>query len=198
MSKSCWCKRFLGQLTPHLKTALTLVTGDIHTEPVYFPKSSYSVAAGLDDFDPSTATLIIGPVAMTMVVYLGDFLTDPQSSIAIDPLPKGEGHCCNTGSTDKWAPCDESYFLPGGMMMVSPMVYNFTELTEAAVSVVPKTKGYHVEYGAISDEEAFLSNSVCNTYGAESAAVHLCLATGLEHEIMIGGSKPLEYFLLPI
>jgi hypothetical protein len=135
---------------------------------------------------------------MTMVVFLGDFLTDPTLSIAIDPLPKGEGYCHDTQSTDEWVPCDESYFLPGGMMMVSPMVVNFTEFIEATVSVVPKTKGYQVEYGAISDEETFLSNSVCKTYGAESGAVHLCLAMGLEHEIMFGKSKPSEYFRLPI
>lgn len=134
---------------------------------------------------------------MTMLVYLGDFLTDPQASIAINPLPKGEGNCRDTGSTDGWVPCDNSYFLSGGMLMVSPMVDNFTELTEATASVVPKTKGYQVEYGAISDEETFFSNAVCKTYGAESGAVHLCLSTELGHEIMLGRSEPSEYFLLP-
>lgn len=180
------------------KTALTLDTGDIHTEPVYLPKSSYPAAAGLNDFDPSTAESIIGPVAMTMVVYLGDFLTDPHASIAIDPLPEGEGDCRDTGSTDGWAPCDVSYFLSGGMLMVSPMVDNFTKYTEAIASVVPKTKGYHVEFGAVSDEESFFSNSVCKTYGREGSALHLCLSQGLGHEIMFGRSNPSEYFLLPV
>jgi hypothetical protein len=122
-------------------------------------------------------------IGLLMLMDMGRYLSDPRASIAVQPLPKGQGYCRNARSPDVWAPCDESYFLPGGMVLVNPLTDDFTTFPEATVYVVPRTRGYHVEFGTLSGEQKFRPNASCAIYGSESAALQLCLSTGSYGEI---------------
>jgi hypothetical protein len=72
------------------------------------------------------------------------------------------------------------------MELVTPLTDDFTTFPEATVYVVPRTRGYHVEFGTLGDKQSFRANASCATYGSESAALQLCLSTGPDGEIFFG------------
>jgi hypothetical protein len=102
-------------------------------------------------------------------------------SYSMDPLPQGQGQCVSsTTPTPQWTPCDESVFLTGGFLAVAPQPNLLTnDSLDGSAHVIPKTQGYHLEFGKVRDLQSLRSGkSICQMIGDEGGAEYWCLAKG--------------------
>jgi hypothetical protein len=167
-------------------TAYVLLMANTGAQPNYQVKMSFLAAAGIADFDPTRTANMSTGILTLIIMDFAKLLSDLMDSIPLSPHTDGQGHCHDPELPGKWTPCDAAYFLPGGMELVSPLIDNFTIFPEATVYVVPKTRGYHVEFGSIGSHQMFRSRANCAVYGSENAAIQLCFASGANGNILYG------------
>jgi hypothetical protein len=161
-----------------------IVEGDISFKQLYFCQFSYSVSAGLADFNVSY-TENIDPIWASEMCVAHPQLSD-MTSFPTPPLPKGQGQCVNpnTASTE-WQACDESLFLPGGALATAPQVNLDNGYPEATLMVIPDTQGFQLEFGQVRDLQSLrYSTGMCAIMGNSSGAGFYCIAKG----------RPSEYF----
>jgi hypothetical protein len=163
---------------------------NIKASLVYETKATFPATAGIADFNPSIATNISTFMSMFVLMQLGRLLSDPAQSAPLNPLRDGQGRCRHIFDPTKWTPCEETFFLPGGAGFVAPLdntILDFLDkFPEATAYVVPKTKGYHLESGDITDLERFKTDATCTTYGDDSGATEVCLSSGADKVIKLG------------
>jgi hypothetical protein len=129
---------------------------------------------------------------------------DPElsdlESFSTEPMPKGQGQCVSsTSPTPEWAPCDNSYFLSGGIIAVAPQpVSQGDSFQEATVVVVPNTWGYHVEFGGIRDLQSLrhAEGGICAMLGDDGGAVFWCMQKGGPSEFLAGMFLALSFVLM--
>jgi hypothetical protein len=145
------------------------------------------VSAGLADFDASYTHNIDPGWAIEMCSPEPE-LSDLEA-FSTEPLPKGQGKCVSTTSDyPDWVPCDDSYFLSGGIIAVAPQpVSQGNAYEDATVLVIPNTWGYHIEFGDVRDLQSLRHGmGVCAMLGDDGGAVFWCLRQGQPSEYLAG------------
>ncbi|KAF2472238.1 uncharacterized protein BDR25DRAFT_203498, partial [Lindgomyces ingoldianus] len=162
------------------------IMSSLRFEPFFSSRQSYPIAAGLADLNSSTATSMSPQWAMALLFDIGNPQWDNRNSIPMKPLDSFFGRCRTASNTTQWAPCDESYLLTGGCLLITPQKDDLTTNPEATIYVVENTKSYHVEFGAVHNQSELRSQGHCKTYGYDIGAIHFCVALGDTQEVQHG------------
>jgi hypothetical protein len=124
--------------------------------------------------------------ATALCVSVGNPVWNTRSSFQVPPLPHNQGGCVSaTAATPDIVPCDEAYFMGGGIDMIAPQLDENSETQEASAIVVPNTLGYHIEFGEVRDLQS-LHQAACAPRGDDSGAVYWCLGKGKSDEFLMG------------
>ncbi|KAF2663225.1 hypothetical protein BT63DRAFT_380240 [Microthyrium microscopicum] len=171
-----------------------LIMSNISINQVFFPISTHQVSAGLAPFNVSYTRNLDETWATALCANVGNPVWSSLNSISVPPLPRGQGGCDSTTSlTHEWEPCQEAYFLTGGIERVAPQPALGPNMSAATAIVVAHTQGYHIEFGRLRDPQ-FLQQKGCGQRGDESGAVFWCLSNGQAQELTMAGVYcPLEF-----
>ena len=160
--------------------------GGLSVKPFFSTQYSYRVAAGLADFNASTAQSLSSSGGMTYLFDISYPLWDRRVSFPMTPLGPEYGRCHTQNEPPRWSPCEESILLTGGCLMISPQNDDFTIKPHASTYVVETTKGYQVEFGPVYDQSVIRTRGICRTQGYDIGALHWCIALGDSQEIIHG------------
>lgn len=156
---------------------------------VYLEHDSFPVAAGVGFFNPSLVSSDTSRVTgISFATDFSRFLSDPLVSyptIAVNP-----GSCANEGIKAVGG-CVSSYFVPGGLSLISPWPSRNKTLPESPLYTVSKCSGYQFDFSAIDPAARFDGTKDCNVYGDGSSAVQFCLTTS--NDTLLNMSE-LHYF----
>ena len=153
---------------------------------VYLEHDSFPVAAGLGFFDPSIVSRDTS--LFTGVLFATDFsrfLSDPLVSYpttAVNP-----GSCANDGIKAA-GDCVSSYFVSGGLSLISPWPSRNRTLPGSSLYTVSKSSGYQFDFSAIDPAARFDGTRDCIVYGDGSTAVQFCLT--LSNDTLLNMSEP--------
>ncbi|GME37931.1 hypothetical protein GTA08_BOTSDO10036 [Neofusicoccum parvum] len=165
-----------------------ILMGDINIELVFFPEKTYPVAAGLSDFNSSYISQLTAVSTTALLVQMGNPIWSDREVQSLEPLGPGTGQCTASSNSSAWVPCDESYFMAGGFNSVSPQSDDLESYPDSSAYVVPKVKGYHIEYGKVHDLKTLHDDGNCHLIGSASAAAYWCSAQGSDQELLFGSS----------
>ncbi|KAH7065344.1 hypothetical protein B0J12DRAFT_32541 [Macrophomina phaseolina] len=165
-----------------------ILMGDINIELVFFPEHTYPVAAGLSDFNASYISELTDVATTALLVQMGNPVWSNREVVSVEPLGREDGHCTASNVSSKWVPCDESYFMAGGFNSVSPQADDLVNYPDSNAYVVPRVKGYHVEYGKVHDLKTLHDDGNCHLIGSASAAAYWCAAVGPNKELLFGSA----------
>ncbi|KAF6800319.1 hypothetical protein CSOJ01_12205 [Colletotrichum sojae] len=163
-----------------------LLMSAITYEMVSFPEMTYPVSAGVGPFNASYIYDIGNTTATALLVQMGSPAWSDRDSFSLDPLGQGVGKC--TGSNGKWAPCDSSYLLTGGVVSIAPQLDDLKRCPEATTYVVPKTRVVHLEYGQVNDLAKLRSTGKCFLLGSANAASYWCAGVGPNKGLLFGSA----------
>lgn len=163
-----------------------VLMGDITLELVFFPRDTYNVSAGIDQFNASYISDVDETTVTAMLIQMGSMTWSTKDTWTPEPLGPNHGKCTVSETDTSWIPCDESHMLVGGILGISPQSDDLTTSTESTAYVVPMTRSLQLEYGKVHDLEGLYSNGTCFTIGADTAAAYWCTATGSDQELLFG------------
>ncbi|GKT56091.1 LOW QUALITY PROTEIN: major facilitator superfamily transporter [Colletotrichum tofieldiae] len=156
--------------------------GAISIDMVTFPEKTYNVSAGIAPFNASYVYEIRQSTATALLVQMGSPAWSDRDSFSLDPLDDGAGRCVN--AEGKWAACDESHLLTGGIVSVAPQADDLKQYRGSSAYVVPKTRVVQLEYGKVHDLNGLRATGNCFLLGAVSAASYWCTDVGKGNELL--------------
>lgn len=174
-----------------------VLMGDITLELVFFPRDTYNVSAGIDQFNASYIAEVDETIVTAMLIQMGSMTWSTKDTWTLDPLGPKYGKCTVSKTDSSWIPCDESHLLVGGVLGISPQSDDLTTFTDSTAYVVPKTRSLHLEYGTVHDIEGLYKNGTCYTIGADTAAAYWCADTGTDKELLFGKDVDENPILVP-
>ncbi|GKT82239.1 LOW QUALITY PROTEIN: major facilitator superfamily transporter [Colletotrichum tofieldiae] len=160
--------------------------GAISIDMVTFPEKTYNVSAGIAPFNASYVYEIRQSTATALLVQMGSPAWSDRDSFSLDPLDDGAGRCVN--AEGKWAACDESHLLTGGIVSVAPQADDLKQYRGSSAYVVPKTRVVQLEYGKVHDLNGLRATGNCFLLGAVSAASYWCTDVGKGNELLFGSA----------
>ncbi|KZL74783.1 major facilitator superfamily transporter [Colletotrichum tofieldiae] len=161
-----------------------ILMGAISIDMVTFPEKTYNVSAGIAPFNASYVYEIRQSTATALLVQMGSPAWSDRDSFSLDPLDDGAGRCVN--AEGKWAACDESHLLTGGIVSVAPQADDLKQYRGSSAYVVPKTRVVQLEYGKVHDLNGLRATGNCFLLGAVSAASYWCTDVGKGNELLFG------------
>ena len=141
------------------------------------PQTTFPVAAGIGPFRPSFASeysLIAGIYFATDVT---SFLSNPQRVIPMNSVQQVTTPCTFIESQKHSKACSASYFVPGGLELISPWPSKNVDDWHADVYVVDNIRGYHLDYSQMSVDARFDGISDCKTFGNSKGGIQICLSS---------------------
>ncbi|OLN96335.1 hypothetical protein CCHL11_04516 [Colletotrichum chlorophyti] len=163
-----------------------ILMGAISIDMVTFPEKTYNVSAGIAPFNASYVYKIRQSTATALLVQMGSPAWSDRDSFSVDPLGDGEGLC--TGANGKWAPCDESHLLSGGVVSIAPQADDLKQYPGSSAYVVPMTRVVQLEYGKVHDLSGLRATGKCVMLGDASAASYWCADVGPRHGLLFGSA----------
>jgi hypothetical protein len=82
---------------------------------------------------------------------------------------------CVNGGDSASADCILSYYVSGGLELISPWPYLNYSLSDSPIYTVWHNQGYHFDFSALDSLATFDGATDCNMYGEQAAAVLFCL-----------------------
>jgi hypothetical protein len=76
--------------------------------------------------------------------------------------------------------------MTGGIDVIAPQLDESGNWTEGTAIVVPKTRGYQIEFGGVRDVQSLRAGGACGVRGDDSGAVYWCLKEGESNEFLLG------------
>ena len=152
---------------------LSNVNGDVD----YALEASFPIAAGIGDFNASWIKNNEDIVAMLFQTDVSGFLTDPKRSYGVDPVVQGPSICSADDPRVGSDACKASYFVPGGLDLITPWPSRNTTLLDKPVYTVQDLQGLQLDFSAPEpgDNSAWDRAKDCIVPGSDSWAVQLCV-----------------------
>ncbi|KAF9869964.1 hypothetical protein CkaCkLH20_12573 [Colletotrichum karsti] len=163
-----------------------ILMGAISIEMVTFPEKTYPVSAGIAPFNASNIYHVKNSTATALLVQMGSPAWSDRDSFSLDPLHQGVGKC--SGLDGKWAPCDESHLISGGVVSIAPQADDLKQFPGSSSFVVPHTRVVQLEYGKVPDLNKLRSTGRCVLLGAANAASYWCSAVGDKNGLLFGSA----------
>ncbi|GKT50503.1 uncharacterized protein ColSpa_10684 [Colletotrichum spaethianum] len=153
-----------------------ILMGAISIDMVTFPEKTYNVSAGIAPFNASYVYEIQQSTATALLVQMGSPAWSDRDSFSLDPLDDAAGKCVDVSG--KWAACDESHLLTGGIVSIAPQIDDLKQYPDSTTYVVPMTRVVQLEYGKVRDLNGLRATGNCFLLGAANAASYWCTAVG--------------------
>ena len=153
---------------------LSNVSGDLKivSEP------SFPIAAGVGDFNGSWVKGAEDFAALQFQASLDRFLTDSTKSIGVDPVVQGASLCRPGDPFVNTDACKASYFVAGGLELVTPWPGRNQDLLDRSVYSIYDVQGLQLDFsGAVTGDNATLDEAThCIVSGSDDEAVQICVA----------------------
>ncbi|KAI9682449.1 MAG: hypothetical protein M1829_000241 [Trizodia sp. TS-e1964] len=168
---------FLYVLIPHLGTILTV---DVSTPTLYIPRSTFPVSAGIGLFNASYVTIWAETMPLIMISDFRLLLNDPTVAFAVDPIIPSEAACSSIPAQANSPYCSGSYFLSQGMKNICPWPNLNMDSPASIVYQVSNMIGYQLDFRQVTAGEIIYGDRDCTVYGADQAALLLCIAESVD------------------
>ncbi|KAK1985985.1 hypothetical protein LZ30DRAFT_583051 [Colletotrichum cereale] len=163
-----------------------ILMGAISIDMVTFPEKTYNVSAGIAPFNASYVYNIGQSTATALLVQMGSPAWSDRDTFSLNPLDHHTGKC--TDANGKWAACDESHILTGGVVFIAPQADDLKQHPDSTAYVVPRTRVVQLEYGMVHDLKKLRATGKCFLLGAASAASYWCTAVGEGNGFLFGSA----------
>ncbi len=139
--------------------------------------ASFPVAAGLGDFDASNVEQWREIAALQVTTDFKNLLQNPQLAVRVPPLVTDRSSCFDSDIFAGQGACGVSYFVHGGVPLVTPPVVKNSTLPDAYVYLIKNMQGMQLDFNLIAASSLFDEATDCIVAGNGRAAVQFCIST---------------------
>lgn len=153
------------------------MAGDATVSQEYIEHEGFPITGGIGDFNASFAGDIKfrGISAVLFGGDFGGFLTNLKVSYPTSPIDSTQTACVNGGDSSS-TNCILSYYVSGGLELISPWPYLNYSLPESPLYTVRQNQGYHFDFSALESHATFNGVTDCSLYGEDGGATLFCFA----------------------
>ena len=141
------------------------------------PITRFLVAAGIGTFKP----LYARPYSVIAGVYfatdLTNFLSNAQRVIMTDPVKAPDTPCAHNETQKRSRFCSASYFVPGGVELITPWPSKNEDHWDAETYQVKDLQGYQLDFGEMAAGARFDGSADCKVFGDSDASVQICVSS---------------------
>ena len=175
---------------------LTGVAGDTSGQVSFVSGPKFPVAAGIGNFNASWVK-DSGPYSTFLFQsdfnrFLGDF----KRAWAVDSVVPGTSICRSDEPLKNTATCKASYFLPGGLELITPWPTKNKDFRDKPVYSVFNVQGLQLDFSfaEIGEDPSFNAPNDCIVTGGDDAAVQICVTKSSTNTIYASESHSPCYF----
>lgn len=138
--------------------------GYVKTVTVYDVFHTFPVAAGIGHYNVSYINSYPpSQVSVYVAILFSTLFADTTNTLPVIPVSCKSDDC-------------SSYLFPGSFLTFTPWPWRVPGFSDADVLIVHGVEGIQIDYGNI-DPADHLGSGDCKIYGAENAAIMLCIAS---------------------
>ena len=99
------------------------------------------------------------------------------------PLSRSNASCTTVRSEKDTPACGSSYFVSGGLDLISPWPQKNNDLPDAGFYTVHDLLGYQLDFSQLESNARFDGINDCRVYGTRAAAIQICLSSTLDNRL---------------
>ncbi len=154
-----------------------IILSRVNAGLVFKEYASFPVAAGLGDFDASNVEQYQEIAALQVTTDFKNLLQNPQLAVRVPPVVTDRSSCYDSDIFAGREACGVSYFVHGGLSLVTPPLVRNTTLPDAYVYLVKNMQGMQLDFTPITANSRFDETTDCIVAGNGVAAVQFCMST---------------------
>jgi hypothetical protein len=141
---------------------------------VFNEYASFPVAGGVGDFDGSNVEQWKDIAALQITTDFKNFLQNPQLAVSVPPLLRDGRSCLDSGIFAGLEACGASFFIHGGLQLVTPPAVRDYSHPDAYVYLVQNMQGVQLDFAPLPNDAGFDGTTDCIVAGNGDAAVQFC------------------------
>ena len=158
-------------------------TGDVTTQTIFRSQNFFPVAAGIGSFNSSFAEEYSSIAGIYFATDFTNFLSDSKRVAVVAPLTRSNASCTTIRNEKATPSCGSSYFVSGGLDLISPWPQKNNDLPEAGFYTVHDLLGYQLDYSQLESDAKFDGVADCRVYGNRAAAIQICLSNTINNRL---------------
>lgn len=143
---------------------------------VFNEHASFPVAAGVGDFDASNVEQWREIAALQITTDFKNFLQNSQLAVDVPPLVRDGSSCFDSAIFAGYEACGASWFVHGGLQLVTPSPIRNNSLPNSYVYVVQNVQGVQLDFYPMASDSRFDGTTDCMVAGNRNAAVQFCVS----------------------
>jgi hypothetical protein len=170
---------------------LSFAVGETTGELTFPSNPPFPVAAGVGNFNVSWVSEAIDGVALQFETDINRFLSDPTIVFPTNPVVEGTTICPSDSPLKGTNACQASYFIAGGLGLVTPWPAMNGTLLEETVYILNDVQGLQVDFAfaELGQDAQFDGTKDCIVQGNNDAAIQFCVTKSEENIIYASRSK---------
>ncbi len=144
---------------------------------------SFPVAAGVGDLEAANVEEWKDTAALQTTTDFKNFLQDFQLAASVPSLVTDTSNCFDTAIFAGTGACGSSYFVHGGIRLLTPNPSKNLSLADAYVYLVHNMQGLQLDFIPVASESRFDGTTDCIVAGNGATAVQICISNSSRNTI---------------